>query len=68
MSQRIQAIYRNGVFYPLQPLDYKEGEILNITIIEILGDASKYIENIRNVLSQLDEDERRHLEKEIENQ
>lgn len=68
MSQRIQAIYRNGVFYPLQPLDYKEGEILNITIIEILGDASKYIENIRNVLSKLDEDERRHLEEEIENQ
>ena len=36
MKQRIKAIYANGVFRPLEPLDLPEGSIVWIDIVEVL--------------------------------
>ncbi len=66
MSQNIQAIYQNGILRPLQPLDLPEGSIVWIEIIEILGDNSNFIKDIEKDLSELEESERKHLEKEID--
>ena len=67
MKQRIKAIYTNGVFRPLEPLDLPEGSIVWIDIIEVLGESSDFTKNIEKDLSELEEREHIHLEKEIEN-
>ena len=67
MKQRIKAIYTNGVFRPLEPLDLPEGSIVWIDIIEVLEESSDFIKNIEKDLSELEEREHKHLEKEIEN-
>jgi predicted DNA-binding antitoxin AbrB/MazE fold protein len=66
MSQRIQVIYENGVFRPLQPLDLPEGSIVWIEIIEVLGNSAEFIKNIEKDLSELEESERKNLEWEID--
>ncbi len=55
MRQRILAIYENGAFRPLKPLDLPEGTVLNIEIIEILGDSADYMKYIEKDLSELEE-------------
>jgi len=66
MSEYIQAIYENGILRPLQPLDLPEGSIVWIEIIEILGDSADFIKDIEKDLFKLEENERKHLEKEID--
>ncbi|HEX8737142.1 MAG TPA: antitoxin family protein [Pyrinomonadaceae bacterium] len=66
MNQTIQAIYENGILRPLQPLDLPEGSIVEIEIIKILGDSTEFIKNIEKDLSDLEETEGKHLEKEID--
>ncbi len=68
MSQNIQAIYENGILRPLQPLDLPEGSIVWIEIIKILGDSTDSLKDIEKGLSKLEENERKHLEKEIDDQ
>jgi hypothetical protein len=39
----ISTIYENGVFRPLEPVDYAEGEILRLEIVEITApDGTPY--------------------------
>jgi len=66
MIQNIRAIYENGILRPLQPLDLPEGSIVWIEIIEILGDKADFVKDIEKDLSKLEESERKHLEKEID--
>ena len=66
MNQSIQAIYENGILRPLQSLDLPEGSIVEIEIIRILGDSAEFIKNIEKDLSDLEESERKYLEKEID--
>jgi len=66
MRQQILVIYENGVLRPLEPLDLPEGSIVWIEIIEILGDSADFIKDIEKDLSKLEENERKHLEKEID--
>ncbi len=66
MSQNIQAVYENGILRPLQPLDLPEGSIVWIEIIKILGDSTDFIKDIEKGLSKLEENEHKHLEKEID--
>ncbi len=68
MSQNIQAIYENGILRPLQPLDLPEGSIVWIEIIKVLGDSTDFIKDIEKGLSKPEENERKHLEKEIDDQ
>lgn len=55
MQQRILAIYKNGVFHPLKPLDLPEGTVLDIETIEILGDSADYMKYLKKDLSELEE-------------
>ena len=50
MSQNIQAVYENGIFRPLQPLDLPEGSIVWIKITEILGDSADFIKDFEKDL------------------
>lgn len=64
MRQRILAIYENGVFRPLKPLDLPEGTILNIEIIEILGDSADYMKYIEKDLAEPEESDTQTSRKE----
>jgi len=64
MGQRILAIYENGVFRPLKPLDLPEGTILNVKIIKILGDSADYMKYIENDLAELEESDTQTSRKE----
>ena len=55
MRQQILAIYKKGVFHPLKPLNFPEGTVLNIEIVEILGDSSDYMKYLKKDLSELEE-------------
>ncbi len=68
MNQNIQAVYENGILRPLQALDLPEGSIVWIEIIKILGDSTDSLKDIEKGLSKLEENERKHLEKEIDDQ
>ncbi len=68
MRQRILAIHGNGILRPLTPLNLPEGSFVEIEIIEVLGDSADFIKDIEKDLSELEENERKHLEKEIDNQ
>jgi predicted DNA-binding antitoxin AbrB/MazE fold protein len=63
MNERIHAIYKNGVFHPLKPLDLPEESIVEIKIIKILGNASEFIKDSKKFSAELDEDELKRLEK-----
>lgn len=67
MSVRINAIYKNGAFHPLKPLDLKEGSIYEITIIKELGNASDLTKDSENDLSELDEEEILNLKRILNN-
>ena len=64
MGLRILAIYENGVFRPLKPLDLPEGTIFNIEIIEILGDSVDYMKYIEKDLAELEESDTQTSRKE----
>ncbi len=66
MNQTIRAVYKNGVFRPLQPLDLPEGSIVWIKITKILGDSADFIKDTEKDLSEFKESKRKHLEKEID--
>ena len=66
MSQTIRAVYENGIFRPLQPLDLPEGSIVWIKITEILGDSTDFVKDIEKDLSELKRSEREHPEKEMD--
>lgn len=61
MRQNILAVYKNGVFHPLTPLDLPEGAIVYIEIVEMLGDIEDYTEED---LLLLKESKLKNLEKE----
>jgi predicted DNA-binding antitoxin AbrB/MazE fold protein len=65
MHQRVRALYKNGIFYPLEPLDLAEGSSVEIRNIESLGDVAEYIKRIENDLAELDANESKHLENEL---
>ena len=64
MGQRILAVYENGVFRPLKPLDLPEGTILNIEIIGILEDRVDYMKYIEKDLAELEESDTQTSRKE----
>ena len=66
MNQTIRAVYENGIFRPLQPLDLPEGSIVWIKITEILGDSTDFVKDIEKDLSELKRSEREHPEKEMD--
>ena len=66
MNQTIRAVYENGIFRPLQPLDLPEGSIVWIKITEILGDSADSIKDTEEDSSELERSEREHLEKETD--
>jgi len=66
MNQRISAIHKNGVLHPLEPLNLVEGSIVEIKINEILEDSADFIKDVEKDLSELEENERKNLEKEID--
>lgn len=41
MNQNIQAIYKNGVLRPLQPLDLPEDEIVEIDVRDVTSNGAK---------------------------
>lgn len=55
MTQKFRAIYQNGVFRPLQPIDLPEGSIVWITITEISDDDPDYIKYVEKNSSESDE-------------
>ncbi len=66
MNQTIRAVYENGIFRPLQPLDLPEGSIVWIKITEILGDNADFIKDTEEDSSELERSEREHLKKETD--
>lgn len=57
MIENIQAIYKNGVLRPLQPLDLKEDEIVSIDVRDISEndiDKEKWIKEFDEWMSSLD--------------
>jgi len=66
MNQTIRAVYENGIFRPLQPLDLPEGSIVWIKITEILGDSVDSIKDTEEDSSELERSEREHLKKETD--
>lgn len=67
MTKRINAIYKDGVFYPLKPLDLKEDIIVEIGIIKEFGSVSDFTNGDENNLYDLDEEEYLNLKKIINN-
>lgn len=43
MSERIQAIYENGVLRPLKPLDLPENKVVEIDVRDIEGNGDETI-------------------------
>ena len=41
MIENIQAIYKNGVLRPLQPLDLPENKTVNITVLDEVSNAEE---------------------------
>ncbi len=66
MNQRLKAIHKNGVLHPLEPVNFADGSILEIKIIEIIENSADYIKDIKKDLSELEINELDHLEKEID--
>ena len=57
MSQSIQAIYKNGILCPLQPLDFPENSIVEIDVRDISksdSDKEKWLKEFDEWMNSLD--------------
>jgi predicted DNA-binding antitoxin AbrB/MazE fold protein len=57
MSQNIQAIYKNGILRPLQPLDFPENSIVEIDVRDISendSDKEKWLKDFDEWMNSLD--------------
>ncbi len=49
MIENIQAIYKNGVLRPLQPLNLPEGEIVSIDVRDVSENGDKELTNAEKI-------------------
>ena len=57
MIENIQAIYKNGVFRPLQPLDFPENRVVEIDVRDVKEndtDKEKWLKEFEEWMESLD--------------
>ena len=68
MVQMVEAVYENGVFRPVQPVeaDLKEGEKVRLRVLTVSA-ALKALEDLTHIYDGLSEEEIREIERAILN-